>query len=148
MIQLNLPAAPLEFRNEAGKLYVFDPIRKRHLVLTPEEWVRQHLIYFLYEHKKFPKSLFRVERGLKYNTLSKRTDIVIFDRDGNPFLLVECKSPQAGINEAVFRQAAAYNNTLKAPYYMLSNGLKHYCCRVDHASGESAMIPELPDFPE
>jgi type I site-specific restriction endonuclease len=147
-IPLNLPEAKLQIENQQGLVKVLDLIRKKYVALTPEEWVRQHLIHFLLSAKKYPKSLFQVEKGLSYNRMTKRTDIVVYDRQGKPFLLVECKSPMVKISEATFRQAAMYNNTLQAPYFMLSNGLVHYCCSINHHNQSSQMLKELPEFPD
>src|SRR5689334_8566895 len=106
MIKLNLPAYEHRTRESEGKLWIFDPLRKKFLVLTPEEWVRQHFINYLVVHQKYPKALIKIEGGLTYNQLAKRSDVVVFNREGKPWMLVECKSPDIVLSEQVIRQAA------------------------------------------
>ena len=99
MHQLNLPSFDYKLKKADGKVWIFDVIRKKYIVLTPEEWVRQHFIHYLLHELKYPRSLVKIEGGLSYNTLSKRSDIVVFDRDGRPWMLVECKSPEFKLSE-------------------------------------------------
>jgi hypothetical protein len=123
---LNLPAASLKLVKEQDQVFVFDIIRKKNIVLTPEEWVRQHFIHFLVEHRAFPRSLFRVETGLQYDRLNKRSDIQVYNREGRIFMLVECKACTVPLNEQVLKQAAVYNKTLDAEWLVITNGLLHY----------------------
>lgn len=109
---------------------IFDIIRKKYIVLTPEEWVRQHFIHFLVFSLNYPKSLFKVESGLNYNKMQKRSDILVYDREMNPFMLVECKSFNVSINQKGFNQIGVYNSTIKAKYLILTNGIKHFCCTM------------------
>ena len=104
------------------KYFIFDSLRKKLLALTPEEWVRQHWINFLIDHQGYPKGLISLEKGLKYNQLQKRTDLVVFDREGHPYLLIECKAPEVELSQKVLQQALAYRSTLLTPYIILSNG--------------------------
>ncbi len=146
--KLNLPQFELKIKEEDGKHYIFDYIRKNYFLLTPEEWVRQHFIHLLLNHYKYPKALIQVEGGLRYNKLLKRSDIVVFDREGKPFLLIECKSADQKINQSSFDQAAMYNMTTKAKYIALTNGLKTYCCCIDQELKKFEFIPDLPPLPE
>lgn len=123
--ELNLPAIQPQLQKEGEKVYVYDRLRKKYLLLTPEEWVRQHWIQLLVEHHGFPKGLIASERGLIYNGMHRRTDLVIFDTNGLPYFLIECKAPEVEINEKVLSQAIAYNQTLNCPFIALSNGRKH-----------------------
>ena len=111
--ELNLPVIAPQLTREGEKVFVFDVLRKKNILLTPEEWVRQHWIHFLITNKGFPKGLLTSERGLTYNGLQKRTDLLVFDRQGHPYFLIECKSPEIEINQKVLFQAIAYNQTLK-----------------------------------
>lgn len=132
---------------EDGKVYIFDSLRKKHLILTPEEWVRQHWINFLIEHKGYPKGLFSLEKGMKYNRLSKRTDLVVFDREGIPFLLIECKAPEVQINEKTLAQAMSYNTEIKSPNIVLSNGLRHFCLGYNKTKNIYEQLNDLPIIP-
>ncbi len=143
---LNLPAGDFKLAEENGKLNVYDPLRKKFLVLTPEEWVRQHLIYYLVSFKNYPKSLFSLERGLKYNRVNKRFDILVLDRTGDPFLLIECKAPEVKLTQSTVEQVCVYNKSIGAKYMAISNGLQHICLSLDIESGSYKQIREFPDF--
>ncbi|GGZ40853.1 restriction endonuclease subunit R [Echinicola pacifica] len=145
-IKLNLPQGEFKLTEDEGKLWVFDALRKKQLVLTPEEWVRQHLIYYLIEFKKYPKSLFSLERGLKYNKLSKRFDILILDRNGKPFILIECKAPEVRLSQTTVEQVAVYNKTIGARFMAISNGLQHICLEYDLDSLSYKQVREFPEF--
>lgn len=146
MIQLNLPAFEHKIKKQEDKLYIYDTIRRKYLLLTPEEWVRQHFIHYLSESLQYPRGLITTESGLKYNKLQRRTDIVVFDRKGKPFMIVECKAPTVAISQQVFNQVAVYNKVLKANLLVVSNGLQHYCCRLNLASGQWEFLPSIPPF--
>ena len=146
MDKLNLPPFEYSLKKEKGKVLILDIIRKKYLVLTPEEWVRQHFVHYMINHLRYPKSLFKVEGGLQYNQLQKRTDIVVFGRDGNPWMVVECKSPGQKLNSQTLNQASVYNQSLKAKYITITNGLSHYCCMVDWEQKKSSMLPALPAY--
>lgn len=146
MQALNLPSYDFKLNEQGGKKYIFDMWRKKWVVLTPEEWVRQHLLRFLSEERNFPRLLLAVEKSLKFNSLQKRCDIVAYSRQHRPLLLVECKAPTVALKEAVFAQIAHYNFVLQVPYLLVSNGLEHYFCRVNYEKGKMEFAQELPFY--
>jgi hypothetical protein len=148
MQQLNLPEYEFRIRKGESKIEIFDRFRKKFVVLTPEEWVRQNFLMFLISQKGYPSSLIAVEAGLKINKVSKRTDIVIYNNNGKPLLIVECKAPSVQIKEAVFDQAVRYNMTLNVNYIILTNGLSHYCCQLDYEKNSYQFLKEVPDYSE
>jgi hypothetical protein len=145
-IELNLPEHPFKITLKESQYYIFDEIRKRHLVLTPEEWVRQHFIQFLIKEKRFPKSLIQIEAGLTLNTLQKRTDIVVFNTAGERIMVVECKAPGIKISQSVFDQAARYNSVHKAGWLCVTNGIKHCYAKICHDSSAFSFVEELPEY--
>lgn len=142
---LDFPKAPLKLKKKNEQLYVWCIIRKIDLVLTPEEWVRQHAIHFLIKVKKIPIGLIASEYPLKYNTRLKRADIVVFSREQNPILIVECKAPEVSLSQNTMLQIAQYNSELDVPYLFLTNGLKHIVCEIDKVSKDIQLLEELPD---
>jgi len=147
MQPLNLPEHLLKTRiNEHGKTEVFDAIRKKYVVLQPEEWVRQQFIGFLIHHKNFPASLISIEKGLKVNQLQKRFDAVVFDRNGIPLILIEFKAPQIKLSEKTFSQVAAYNLKMRVKYLIISNGLTHYCCQMDYENNSFQFLKDIPEY--
>ncbi|UOK41834.1 MULTISPECIES: type I restriction enzyme HsdR N-terminal domain-containing protein [Flavobacterium] len=146
MQKLNFPAYTFRFKNSENKLAVFDEIRKKFVVLTPEEWVRQNVIHFLLHQKNYSKSYINVEKSIKINGLTKRYDVVVFQPDGKIFLLIECKAPEVNISQQTFDQIARYNMTLEAKYLMVTNGLNHYFCYMDYENEKYQFLRELPDF--
>ena len=144
MVNLNLPTFNYKLKKADGKVWIFDGIRKKFVVLTPEEWVRQHFINYLTHELLYPKPLIKIEGGLRYNQLSKRSDIVIFNRTGKPWMVIECKAPEIEIDTQVALQVSAYNFTLKASYVVITNGLRHLCFEM---ASEIKSLPELPEFP-
>ena len=148
MKELNLPGVELRIRINKGKSEVFDVVRKKHVSLTAEEWVRQHFLHFLIIQKKVPPSLIAIETSIKYNRLSKRCDVVVYDRKGQPVLIVECKAPEIQISQDVFHQVAMYNMTLKVKYLVVTNGLEHYSCAIDHEKRSFQFLKDVPDFDE
>lgn len=146
MYQLNLPAYDAALKKEHGKVWIFDGIRKKYLVLTPEEWVRQHVINFLITTMNYPRSLFRVEGSLTYNKMQKRSDIVVFDRLGKPWLLVECKSPAIKLNQKAFNQVAVYNMTIGAKYIAVTNGMAHFCFEAGQPGVAPRQLEAFPSF--
>lgn len=142
--QLNLPTFHHKIIESEGKSLIFDVIRKKNMVLTPEEWVRQHVIHLLLTNYGYSRGLFQVEKGMTYNSLQKRTDIVVFNREGKPHLLVECKSPEVPINQYVIEQASRYNKTITAPFLAITNGLKTFCFSVDFETGKVTQVQDLP----
>ena len=125
---------------------IFDEIRKKFIVLSPEEWVRQNVIQFLLQNKNYPKSYINVEKLIKVNGLSKRYDGIVFKPNGEIFLLIECKAPEVPISQDTFDQIARYNLELKAQYLMVTNGLNHYFCQMDFENETYIFLKELPDF--
>lgn len=146
MFKLNLPAFDYKLQKADGKVWIFDVIRKKYIVLTPEEWVRQHFINYLITERKYPKALLKVEGGLTYNRLQKRSDIVVFDREGNPWMIIECKSPSLNLSEITLQQAAVYNSSLKAKYLTITNGITHLCSSIDWTERKTVLLEALPDF--
>jgi hypothetical protein len=141
MQQLNFPKYSFRFKNSENKVSIFDEIRKKFILLTPEEWVRQHVIRYLIDDKKYPKSYINVEKIVKINGMNKRYDLVVFNKDGSIFLLIECKAPEITID-----QTARYNMILKANYLMVTNGLNHYFCKMDFKKEQYLFLKELPEF--
>ncbi len=146
MQQLNLPPYNLNIKSSENKLVIFDIVRKKYIILTPEEWVRQHYIHYLIEEKKYPISLIAVEKQLKVNTRIKRTDIVIYNTQGTPEIIVECKAPSIKISQHVFDQIARYNMELKAPFLIVTNGLLHYYCRQNFEKKCYEFLRDIPEF--
>lgn len=147
MTTLNLPDFGHKIKQIDGKPYIFDVLRKKYVRITPEEWVRQHVVHLLINFYQYPKALIRSEGGLQFNQLQKRTDILVFDRQGRPFLLVECKAPHIGLNQNVFDQIARYNHVHRAPYLIVTNGLTHFCCQVDPDTKNLTFLDDFPAFP-
>ena len=143
MTPLNLPLAPLLLKRMNGTVYVDCLIRKKKLVLTPEEWVRQHVINFLIE-RGVPKGLIASEVSLKYNERSKRADLVIYGKDQQPKWIVKCKAADVPLSEAVFRQIASYNHTLQVEFLMMTNGLEHVYAHIDRQTGKLTFLEEFP----
>ncbi len=146
MQQLNFPSYAFRFKNSENKVAIFDEIRKRFIILTPEEWVRQHVIQFLLQEKSYPKSYINVEKIIKINDLTKRYDIVVYQPNGSVFLLVECKAFTVKINQKTFDQIARYNLSMKAKYLMVTNGQNHYFCQMDFENENYVFLKALPDF--
>lgn len=143
--KLNLPVFDIKLRrDEDGAIRVYDPMREKWLVLTPEEWVRQHFVHYLTEVVGYPKALIANEVGLKFNDMQRRCDTVVFHRDLTPACIVEYKRPSVEITQKVFDQIARYNSVLGAAHLIVSNGLRHYCC---HFAGEGyEFLRAIPDF--
>ncbi|MCK9616736.1 MAG: type I restriction enzyme HsdR N-terminal domain-containing protein [Lentimicrobiaceae bacterium] len=146
MIPLNLPEYTFTTRTVSGKTEIFDDIRKRFVALTPEEWVRQHFIKYLVIEKQYPKSLIAVEMNLKVIRRAKRSDIVVFGRNGIPMMVVECKAPHIKISQKAFDQVARYNMTFNVRFLVVTNGLEHYCCKIDFAASQYSFLDFIPDF--
>ena len=127
-------------------MLIFDGIRRKYVALTPEEWVRQHLIHYLVAEKSYPASLMSVETPLKYDRMDKRSDVLVHNRNGQPLMLVECKAPEVAITQKVFEQIAIYNLTIQAPYLMVTNGLQHYCLTAATNSSPACFLNEIPEY--
>lgn len=146
MQKLNFPEYNFRFKSNNNNTLIFDEIRKKFIVLTPEEWVRQHLVQYLLEEMKYPRSLINVEKQLRLNNTLKRYDVVVYRNDGSIFLLVECKAPSIPISQLTFDQIARYNLSLDAAYLMISNGLDHYYCQMDFENKKYLFLRELPQY--
>jgi hypothetical protein len=148
MQKLQFPSYSFRFKNSENKIAIFDEIRKKFILLTPEEWVRQHVVQFLLQDKNYPKSFINIEKLIKVNELNKRYDIVVYQPNGELFLLIECKAPEVKITQQTFDQIARYNLVLNAKYLMVSNGLNHYFCKIDFENEKYVFLEELPNFGE
>ncbi len=144
--KLNLPTYSFRTKKEGEKILIFDEVRKKFLVLTPEEWVRQNFIRFLNEEKGFPAQLMAIESGLKVNRNQFRADLLVYDRSGQPLLIVEFKAPNVKITQGTFDQITRYNMTFQVPFLIVSNGMDHYCCQVDLVGKTYCFLKEIPDF--
>ncbi|MDQ3050113.1 MAG: type I restriction enzyme HsdR N-terminal domain-containing protein [Bacteroidota bacterium] len=132
MDTLNLPTFPFRFRTSGQSKEIFDTLRKKYVVLTPEEWVRQHFIMYLRDGLNYPAGYISVEKGLLFNDRKKRTDIVVHDSLGKPWMIVECKAPTVKLTENAFYQAASYHLKLDVKYLVVTNGLTHFCCKFEN----------------
>ena len=148
MRKLNLPNYDFKYRTEGGARLVLDVYRKRFVKLSPEEEVRQRFARYLVEEKGFPASLILTEYALKINKLSRRCDILVHKPAGHPVLLVECKAPEVGITQATFDQVARYNLAFRVKYLIVTNGLKHYCCRIDFDTEKISFLEQIPAYTE
>lgn len=143
---LNLPAYEARIVEQNGKNTIFDILRKRYVALTPEEWVRQHFIHFLIAYKKYPASLMANEVQIQLNGTKKRCDTVVYNRELKPRVIIEYKAPDITINQAVFNQISRYNITMKVDYLIISNGMQHYCCKMDYPQNKYAFLPDIPAY--
>jgi len=134
--------------NTQGQEEIFDYWRKKFVVLTPEEWVRQQFLAFLAEKKGYPRSLMAVEKAVNVNHMAKRFDAVIYDNTGKPVMLLEFKSPRVALSQKTMEQAARYNMQLKVDYLVISNGLQQYCCRLHHTTQTFEFLTQIPTFSE
>jgi hypothetical protein len=146
MEPLNLPTYLFSIKEDRGKKFIFDEIRRRYVSLTPEEWVRQHIVKFLSGEKQFPVQLISVEKGFSQNRLAKRYDLLVYDRSGRPLMIIECKSPSVEINQKTFDQATLYNQKYLAKYVLVTNGRKHYCCIVDMKKKSYSFLKDIPAY--
>lgn len=146
MLSLNLPAFEAKIAVRNGKRVIFDTIRRRYVALTPEEWVRQHFVHFLIEHKGYPQPLMANEVQVQLNGTRKRCDTVLYRRDLSARMIVEYKAPEVEITQAVFDQITRYNMVLRVDYLIVSNGLRHYCCRMDYEKGSYTFLPDIPCY--
>jgi hypothetical protein len=146
LLPLQLPPYAFKITDENGQLTLFDEIRKKDIVITPEEWVRQHFVQYLIRQKNYPKTLIKLEGGHKLNGKPKRSDIIVFNPEGEKILLVECKAPSVTIDQKVFDQIARYNIVHKIALLAVTNGLKHYYCQIDFEKSIYKFIDELPVY--
>lgn len=146
MQALQFPKYHFRFKSNENKRLIFDEIRKKFVVLTPEEWVRLHVVHYLITEKNYPKSHINVEKQLLLNGTKKRYDVVVFNKDGTIHLIVECKAPSIKITQDTFDQIARYNLVTDATYLMVTNGLKHYYCQLDYKEERYNFLRDLPEF--
>jgi type I site-specific restriction endonuclease len=146
MLQLNLPEYNFRIKKLDEKLLIFDSQRKRYVSLTPEEWVRQHFIRFLIEEKGYPAAYLAVEKQLSLNGMKKRCDAILYNEHALPILIIELKAPNVAITQTTFDQVAVYNAKLKVDFFMISNGIEHYCCKVDTLNSQYKFFPEIPYY--
>ncbi len=146
MQQLNLPDYNFNLKTENGKQYIFDSIRRKYILLNPEEWVRQNFIQYLIQEKKYPQSLMAVEKQLTMNGKLFRFDLLVYNRNGQPHLIVEFKAPEIKIAQSTFDQVVRYNMTLRVEVVIVSNGLQHFACEIDYEKNSYSFLPEIPGF--
>jgi hypothetical protein len=146
MQKLNFPQYTFRFKNSENKIAAFDEIRKKFIILTPEEWVRLHTVQYLISEKKYPKSLINVEKQLKIGKRIKRYDVVVYNSKGDIHIIVECKAPAIKITQDTFDQIARYNMSLDANYLMVTNGLDHHFCQLDYEMEKYHFLPSLPEY--
>jgi hypothetical protein len=147
--RLSFPEYSFKLRSDdddGQSLRIFDSIRKKFVLLTPEEWVRQHLLQFLVNERKFPQSLLSVEKKVVVNRLTRRTDIVVYSNKLQPLMVAECKAPSVKVSQSAFDQAARYNMTLGVSYFLISNGIETYCCRINHSTKSYDFLKEVPMY--
>ena len=146
MQKLNLPSYSFQLKNSENQRYIFDNIRKKFVVLTPEEWVRLNFVTYLMTEKKYPASLIAIEKQLIINQRKKRTDILIFNTTGTPHIIVECKAPSVKITQETFNQIARYNLKLNATYLIVTNGLAHFYCKMDKENETYVFLKDIPSY--
>ena len=146
MIRLNLPSFQIKLSGTHKSPTIFDIIRRKYVALTPEEWVRQHFIHYLIEHKSYPSSLMANEVLLKSGNKSLRADSVLYDRDLHPKMIIEYKAPTVTISRNVFDQISVYNRLLHVDYLVISNGIQHYCCKINYEPRFYTFLSEIPDY--
>ena len=148
MLPLNLPSYPAKILKRNGKNVIFDPLRQKYVALTPEEWVRQHFVHLLTDFKGYPKGLLANEIQLNLNGTKKRCDTVLFNKDLSARMIMEYKAPNIEITQAVFDQITRYNMVLKVEYLIVSNGMRHYCCKIDYNTMQYTFLPDIPAYTE
>lgn len=148
MLELNLPPFEKKIIQNGDKAQIFDVIRKRYVALTPEEWVRQHFVHFLIEQKGYPLSHMSNEQQVKLNGMSRRCDTVLYDSSLQPLLIAEYKAPNIQITQKTFDQICRYNIVLKVKYLIVSNGMRHFCCKVDYDNNSYTFLPDIPAYEE
>ena len=146
MQTLNLPQTELKVTQREDAPYVFDILRRKYIKITPEEWVRQHFVHFLIEHKGYPQELLANEVALSLNSTTKRCDTVLYDQQARPRMIVEYKAPHIELQQRVFDQISRYNIVMRVPYLIVSNGLQHYCCCIDYERQTYAFLQDIPEY--
>jgi hypothetical protein len=146
MVKLNLPEYEYNVKNAEGKVWIFDIIRKRYIILTPEEWVRQHFVNYLTKDLMYPKSLIKIETGLIYNKLNKRSDIIIYNREGSPWMVIECKAHDQKLSTQTLEQVTMYNASMRAKYVAVTNGMMHFCCEINWEERKTNLLKAFPEY--
>lgn len=146
MYSLNLPTYEAKIRKNSNGLEIFDPLRRKYIALTPEEWVRQHFVNYLINYKNYPASLMANEAGIKLNSLTRRCDTVVYNNQLVPLMIVEYKESKVQITQNVFDQVVRYNTVLKVPYIVVSNGILHYCCRMNYEDQSFEYLTDIPEY--
>ena len=146
MYELNLPKYGIKIKNDKGHQSIFDVLRRKYVALTPEEWVRQHFVHFLIAHQGYPTALMANEFPLAIGNKKLRCDSVLYDRTLKPRMIIEYKAPTVSITQKVFDQITIYNMLLHVDYLVVSNGIKHYCCRMDYANQKYLFLEDIPDY--
>lgn len=146
MLTLNLPSFEVKIKDDGSKKLIFDVIRRKYVALTPEEWVRQHFVHYLIENLGYPKELLANEVEVSLNGMSKRCDTVLYDQNLRAQLIVEYKSTDVAITQKVFNQIMLYNMVLRVDYLIVSNGLEHYCCKMNYDSNSYEFMTEIPKY--
>jgi hypothetical protein len=144
--ELNLPRYSLKIASDGKQELIFDPIRKKYVKLTEEEWVRQNFIQYLVQDGKYAPGLIGVEVSFPFNRMKRRIDILIHDRKGNPVMIIECKAPEVAVDDKVFDQIVNYNMEYKVPYILVTNGMVHYICKVDHENKSWEFMNVIPTY--
>jgi len=146
MEKLNLPNYSFKIKSEPQRKVIFDGIRRKYVKLTPEEWVRQNFVQYLIQEKKCPQGLVAIEMSMNINGLARRSDVVVFNRQGKPQMIVECKASHIKITQDVFDQIARYNMKLRVEYLVVTNGVKHYCCKMNYQDQNYAFLQDIPNY--
>jgi hypothetical protein len=148
MYALNLPSFDAKIRKNGDGFEIFDPLRRKYVSLTPEEWVRQHFVHYLTTDKNYPASRIANEAAIRLNSLSRRCDSVVYNIRLEPVMIIEYKEPGVTITQQVFDQVARYNSVLRVPYIIVSNGISHYCYRIDYGAQSYSFLSEIPMYAE
>ncbi len=145
-LQLLFPEFEHKLTQKDGKLFIYDGIAKKYRALTPEEWVRQHCLNYLTKHLNYPAAIIQIERGHEIDHLQRRTDIQVFDKQGNVFMLIECKAPHVALTAQTFQQISQYQKKNEARYLVLTNGLAHQIFEIDKENASTSQIKEFPNY--
>lgn len=148
MYSLNLPSYDAKIRKNGSLMEIYDPLRRKFIALTPEEWVRQHFVNWLISDKEYPTSLMANEAGIKLNTLTRRCDTVVYNQHLDPLMIIEYKESNISITQDVFDQVVRYNTVLKVPYIVVSNGVNHYCCKMNYEKQSYDFLTDIPNYRE
>lgn len=148
MSTLNLPPFDVKTRREGDRTLILDTLRRKYVTLTPEEWVRQHFTHLLTDHKGYPPTLLQNEVELACGGKKLRCDSILFNSDGTARMILEYKAPSVAITQKVFNQISAYNTLLKVDYLVVSNGLQHFCYKIDHTTGSGSFLSDIPAYNE